>query len=385
MAALKTVYAQVSLFDRFKIYSLIFVMPVVVVWNLFLYSTLRRHIVKSKKWSRIIVEIRWRFTTSFLSVNQIQYMMGTSVQTYKDWAHAHGLPVTIEEISTGSNSSSKKARLFWIGPKKLDRVILYLHGGAFLVPLQHVSISFWRCIQLSLQEKSEMDSGVCILDYSLYPGSPFPTQLLQAKAALKYLIDSGVEPCNIQLAGDDSGAYIILKLLGELTRPNSSIRLAQPLGSVYLMSPWVPFNHDGDKSGSFCENDHMDVITSQTLEKWSQYTSRDFPKPPSPAQAVVNSVKKGRKRDSVPSHGYLGISAAVQRMLITVGKHECLRDDVVRVVDQLRKHHPLVRFILQGDGVHNDPYLDLLAGEREAKLMVVIMDWFAEVFRNEVV
>ncbi|KAK7445756.1 hypothetical protein VKT23_014752 [Stygiomarasmius scandens] len=378
------VYAQVSFTDRLKIFSLIFVMPVVVVWNLLLYSTLRRNIVKTKKWSRIIVDIRWRFTTSFLSVNQIQYMMGTSIQIYKDWAHAHDLPVTIEEISTGSDAS-KKARVFWIGPKKLNRVILYLHGGAFLVPLQHVSISFWRCVQLSLKERSEMDTGVAILDYSLYPGSPFPTQLLQAKAALKHLIDSGAEPCHIQLAGDDSGAYILLKLLSELIRPNSSIRLAQPLGGVYLMSPWVPFNHDGDRSRSFSENDNMDVITSQTLAKWGRYTCRDFPKPPSPAQAVVDSVRKGRKRDSLPCHQFMGVAGVVQRVLVTVGKNECLRDDVVRVVDQLRKHHPLVRFILQGDGVHNDPYMDLLAGEREGKLMTVIMNWFAEVFRNEMV
>ncbi|THU91992.1 alpha/beta-hydrolase [Dendrothele bispora CBS 962.96] len=312
-------------------------------------------------------------------------MMGTSIQTYKDWAHAHELPVTIEEVATGTDTSSKKARVLWIGPKKLNRVILYLHGGAFLVPLQHVSISFWRCVQLSLKEKSGMDTGVAILDYSLYPGSPFPTQLLQAKAAVKYLIDSGAQPCNIQLAGDDSGAYILLKLLTELIRPNSSIRLAQPIGSVYLMSPWVPFNHDGDRSPSFSENDNMDVITTQTLAKWGRYTSRDFPKPPSPAQAVVESVRKGRKRDSLPCHQFLGVANAVQRVLITVGKNECLRDDVVRVVDQLRKNHPLVRFILQGDGVHNDPYLDLLAGEREGKLMVVIMNWFAEVFRNEIV
>ena len=96
-------------------------------------------------------------------------------------------------------------------------------------------------------------------------------------------------------------------------------------------------------------------------------------------------VRKGRKRDSLPCHQFMGVAGVVQRVLVTVGKNECLRDDVVRVVDQLRKHHPLVRFILQGDGVHNDPYMDLLAGEREGKLMTVIMNWFAEVFRNEMV
>lgn len=40
---------------------------------------------------------------------------------YKKWAVGRKLPVTIDDLGDD-------AKLMWVGPKRTDRVILFLHG-----------------------------------------------------------------------------------------------------------------------------------------------------------------------------------------------------------------------------------------------------------------
>lgn len=48
-------------------------------------------------------------------------MLGTTLQVYERWVKQNGLPSLVEEIGDD-------ARLLWIGPKRIDRVIVYFHG-----------------------------------------------------------------------------------------------------------------------------------------------------------------------------------------------------------------------------------------------------------------
>lgn len=63
----------------------------------------------------------FRFLASVLTIRHFQFMLGTTLQVYERWVKQNGLPSLVEEIGDD-------ARLLWIGPKRIDRVIVYFHG-----------------------------------------------------------------------------------------------------------------------------------------------------------------------------------------------------------------------------------------------------------------
>ena len=69
---------------------------------------------------RIIAEASVRYVTG-LSVPQQQFALGTDLSTYELWTKKEALPKLIDELGGD-------ARLLWIGPKRLERVVLFLHG-----------------------------------------------------------------------------------------------------------------------------------------------------------------------------------------------------------------------------------------------------------------
>jgi len=59
----------------------------------------------------------------WLNVRQMQWLMGKStLEAYEECAKQHKLPVLIDEL--GSDG-----RLLWMGERRTDKVILYVHGG----------------------------------------------------------------------------------------------------------------------------------------------------------------------------------------------------------------------------------------------------------------
>lgn len=62
-----------------------------------------------------------RYMTGHNNHRQLQRALGTSLDVYKHWAKKNAQFPLVDEL--GENG-----RLFWIGPKRVDRVLLYLHG-----------------------------------------------------------------------------------------------------------------------------------------------------------------------------------------------------------------------------------------------------------------
>jgi hypothetical protein len=133
---------------------------------------------KYKPLKRVIGDTSIRYLTDCLSDAELQYTMGTSVGIYSEWARKAKLPIDIDELPDGG-------KLLWIGPKRTGNVLLYCHGrplrrlleiiyhaqcgplftgGAFIFPLQELTISFWRYIQLEL-EKRGVKVGIAIMSY----------------------------------------------------------------------------------------------------------------------------------------------------------------------------------------------------------------------------
>lgn len=114
---------------------------------------------RQKPWRRIVGDGAFRW---FISTQNIQFMrtiIGPSPQTYEKWCNQNSIRPQLEAIGHG-------ARIFWVGEKDCAKVILYLHGGGFSLPLADYCLSFWKFILETIQETEGVKVRLAILDYS---------------------------------------------------------------------------------------------------------------------------------------------------------------------------------------------------------------------------
>ena len=113
--------------------------------------------------------------------------------------------------------------------KKKERVVLFLHGGAYYM----FSIETHRMLTIALSKYT--DARVFAVDYRLAPETIFPGQLHDAVVTyLRLIEDLKIPPENILVVGDSAGGGLTLSMLLYL-RDNG---YPLPSGAI-LMSPWV--------------------------------------------------------------------------------------------------------------------------------------------------
>jgi acetyl esterase/lipase len=204
---------------------------------------------------------------------------------------------------------------------------------------------------------------------ALVPTAVFPTQLRQATLAIQHIISSGVKPENIQIVGDSAGANLALSLLSHMLHPLEGVphlSLTSRIRGVYLMSPWTSLTGD---TGSHLVNDKSDIVGAKTFG----YCGRKV------FAGVPESRYPYLEASKVPDSWFKGIDRLVDRVLITAGGAECLRDDIAQLSRKIAEHHPEATFIVHAGGIHNDPYYDFLAGETNlCELTLRILNWLAQ-------
>ncbi|KAJ7353349.1 Alpha/Beta hydrolase protein [Mycena albidolilacea] len=356
-------YGQLSWAETLGILATLIPLPVVLLWSVA--TTAYASHNKQRSLKRITGDSALRYLTTHLSVPQLQAAFGTAVGTYKKWAKANQLPVTIDELGLD-------ARLMWIGPKRLERVVLWIHGGAFLLPPPDFVISFWRYVQLEL-EKQNIEVGIALLNYSLEPEASFPTPLKQAGLALDLLMAAGVKPQNLQLVGDSAGGNIIVQVLSQMLHPRegvSEIHLPAPLRGAYIISPWMNLCAD---SASHTVNEGLDYIRQATLKTWGAQILRGVPDVDRPFIEAVRA----------PAGWFQGADALVERVLITAGGAELMKDDIVAFAETFKKHHACAELVVQKDGLHEDMCIDFMVKEKKVgSLMPLTVEWLAAGFQE---
>jgi len=308
----------------------------------------------------------FRLLASSMNARQFQFYMGTTLQIYEKWAKKNDLPIVIEEIDN-SNSESK---LLWFGPKRTDRVVLYFHGGGFVIPMQDFAASFWNYVRLQLKLR-DLDAGFAVFTYDILPTGGFPNPLTQAVSAVKHVLASGVLPKDLQIVGDSAGGNMAVQLLSHILHPFDGVPLLSlpaPIRGIYLMSPWLSLS--GGASGSHLVNDTTDVIGSRTFAYCGRKVLAGVPES---SRAYLEAAK-------APDGWFEGVERLVDRVLITAGARECLKDDISAFARKFGAHHPGTEFIVQEDGVHNDAYYDFLVRERTnmSNLTPLIVEWLAQ-------
>src|SRR3954451_310149 len=77
-----------------------------------------------------------------------------------------------------------------------DKAILYLHGGGYVIG----SVESHR--HFAAEAGRQAGTRTLAIDYRLAPEHPFPAAVEDTIAAYRYLLDSGIKPKNICIAGD---------------------------------------------------------------------------------------------------------------------------------------------------------------------------------------
>ncbi|WP_416311409.1 alpha/beta hydrolase [Pseudomonas sp. W03] len=191
------------------------------------------------------------------------------------------------------------------------RVILYLHGGAYLVgsPATH------RAITANLARRCRAE--VWVLDYRLAPEHPFPAQRDDAVAAYRALLDKGIPAAAIAIAGDSAGGHLTLQLALQA----KALGLPAP-GALVTFSPVTDLSS---------EHLHVPAAGDPLITRaWMDSAMAMFCPPGVP------------RTDAQLSPLYADLSG-LPPLLIQVGEDEVLRNDSLRFVDATRRYGAVVK------------------------------------------
>ena len=127
--------------------------------------------------------------------------------------------------------------------------ILYLHGGGYVI----CSLETHRHLVAEIGRAS--GTRTLAIDYRLAPEHPFPAPVEDTVAAYRYLLDSGIKPNRIAVAGDSAGGGLVVG--GLLAIREAGLPLP---ACGWCISPWVDMEALGE---SFIDR----AATDPTVQK----------------------------------------------------------------------------------------------------------------------
>ncbi|NWF69143.1 MAG: alpha/beta hydrolase [Chloroflexi bacterium] len=143
-----------------------------------------------------------------------------------------------------------------------DRVLLYLHGGGFVTK----SPAVHRIFVAKLAQGADVHAFVA--DYRLAPENPFPAALDDAETAYRGLLERGIPPNQITIAGDSAGGNLAAALLLKLRDSGQPLPACAALISA-LIDCTLP---DAD----LAELEKYDPMLNRVQGKtWIQHYSQD--------------------------------------------------------------------------------------------------------------
>jgi len=180
-----------------------------------------------------------------------------------------------------------------------DRVILYLHGGGYVIGSPNTHRELASRVARATQARA------LVIDYRLAPEHPFPAAVEDATAAYRWLLGTGVSPSRIALAGDSAGGGLTLATLLALRDAQ------QPLPAAGVcMSPWTDLEGTGASAQPGGADDPL-LDLAGLREMGAHYASAN---PRHPHAAPLYASFRG-----------------IPPLLIQVGTRELLLDDSTRV------------------------------------------------------
>ncbi|GMV93360.1 MAG: alpha/beta hydrolase [Candidatus Hydrogenedentota bacterium] len=219
--------------------------------------------------------------------------------------HADGVPV--EWIDTPESRPAE--------------VLLFLHGGGYAVG----SLNTHRHLVADLARAGHV-RGLST-GYRLAPEHPFPAAIEDAAAVYRWLVNEGIDPARIVIAGDSAGGGLTLATMLTLRDAGDPL----PAAAV-LLSPWTDLAATSESITAKAAVDPM--LTPDDLHKYAAW------------------YLGGRDRkDTLASPLYANL-AGLPPLLIHVGTAEILLDDSVLLAERARAAGVDVSLVVEDDMIH---------------------------------
>ncbi|KAL4886706.1 Alpha/Beta hydrolase protein [Aspergillus karnatakaensis] len=263
----------------------------------------------------------------------------STMEVYTEYMKRHSLGAEVIELDAG-------ARGGWIGPSNSKRVLLYLHGGAYISGCHPSHIEILGDLVTAARQKGE-GFAVLVLQYGVAPRTKYPEQLIQAAIALKYLLDSkDLDPEDVILGADSAGANLAIALMSHIVHPHPAVPhiqlpLGKKLAGTFFFSPWVNF---GNEAPSMKSNFDKDFISEAYLRASSSLFLGGAP---------VDNYNTPLRATSAWWQ-----DIPVQSMCIVAGEYEMLRDDIVAWTNTVQIHKPHFELYIEPGGIHTTAVFD---------------------------
>ena len=199
-----------------------------------------------------------------------------------------------------TNANGVRAEWNSTAPAARDAVLLYLHGGGFVIG----SLDSHRHL---VSEAGRAAKALTLaLDYRLAPEHPFPAAVEDAVAGYRFLLARGYKPERVTIAGDSAGGGLVVSAMIAIRDAG----LSQP-ACGWCISPWVDLEALGETMSTKASADPT-VQKAGILDMARLYLNGADPRSPLAAPIYANL-------------------AGLAPLLIQVGAMETLLDDAIRL------------------------------------------------------
>jgi acetyl esterase/lipase len=207
------------------------------------------------------------------------------------------------------DSSADGVPVTWLytsPPPQKNKLILYIHGGAYISGSAHANST--GMIPISDQ------TGIPVLaiDYRLAPEAPFPGGLEDCKTVYRWLLRQGYQARDIVILGESAGGGLALAATLSLRNEGAPLPAA-----LVLLSPWTDLTRSSDTDYT--------LATHSTLGWDTQLASA--------ARAYAGAAAARNPLISPVYADYTGLPP----MLIHAGTRDVLLSDAVRLNHQALK------------------------------------------------
>ncbi|KAJ5383227.1 catalytic protein [Penicillium concentricum] len=322
---------------------------------------------------------------------QLQAILPSTFDTYNAWTLAHGDNPRVDVLSADNST-----RLLWIGTKKANKVVLFFHGGGYVMPLSDGHLDWMGHVRNEAADYG-IELSVCILEYGswhdidgndtaytdgagLVPANPYPRQMVQGIFALKHLIASGCRPSDIVFGGDSAGGHLSLSILAHLHRHRPSELAAEsvidqdePVKGCFLVSPLSSFN--------FCTPSYKrwfsaDILSQNVVKKWGMHLVGY-----SPWQQEISAGNGWAMALDVPESWWEGFEA-VQGILVTGGYEEVFSNHVQQLGEMLKRNSKGKVTLHMANEAHDGPLMDFAAARPPSGTTKTITDFVISCFKD---
>lgn len=323
-----------------------------------------------------------------LSPRQIQHVVPSTREAYQRFLrqkareHPSGtLDVSFTPKIEPLDESG--AALLWLGNRqKATKIVYFLHGGGFFVPLAPGHLRWCWDLYIKPSAAAGIDVACAILEYTLAPKAKYPSHLKQASMGLQAILDTGVSARDIIIGGDSAGGNLTMQLLMHILHPHPQVApltLDAQLPAAFLVSPYLTFRAAHQQSFEKYLSVDMSPGRSRVDSLQYEVSGTDNPIP-----EMETKYWWGTPLDADSSR-YHGISDIVRHMYITYGEHEVLLDHSTKLIELLRELAPELNLVAEAGykESHDAVLLEEMTRQFEGPASTRLQRWFTKLLEGD--